>query len=297
MAFKYVNPGYAELLDCGGNTVNDAAINETNGVAFSYTGDAAAVVFNNTLTNIWISVSMNRSYLSGKISVNGNSTYSSTFCGLAFTNSGFDVYLAGKKTSFQNDDFTYRKGKVVLHMRSGANDGIIEVFSKGGRVAFRQGNVNNGDPFKGVWLYTDSEKNYFFNVIIADYDISHEEVVMATLTEPKGTWEGIETDQIKATDVGQILTQQINMDDLKTKIDKLGANITITGVSLCARNVLFDSNKINALTGIVNNGKEDVYSETKTFSTTGTVSGISYVKNMTLNEIQTAKFSLKSAKV
>lgn len=134
-------------------------------------------------------------------------------------------------------------------------------------------------------------------MIIADYDISHEEVVMATLTEPKGTWEGIGTDQIKATDVGQILTQQINMDDLKTKIDKLGANITITGVSLCARNVLFDSNKINALTGIVNNGKEDVYSETKTFSTTGTVSGISYVKNMTLNEIQTAKFSLKSAKV
>lgn len=297
MAFKYVNPGYAELLDCGGNTVNDAAINETNGVAFSYTGNAAAVVFNNTLTNIWISVSMNRSYLSGKISVNGNDVYSSKFCGLAFNNSGFDVYLAGKATSFQNDDVACRKGKVVLHVRSGANDGIIEVFSKGDRVAFRQGNVNNGDPFKGVWLCTSNGKNYFFNVIIADYDISNEEVVMATLTEPKGTWEGIETDQIKATDVGQILTQQINMDDLKTKIDKLGANITITGVSLCARNVLFDSNKINALTGIVNNGKEDVYSETKTFSTTGTVSGISYVKNMTLNEIQTAKFSLKSAKV
>lgn len=297
MAFKYVNPGYAELLDCKGNTVNDTAINETNGVAFSYTGDQAAVVFNNTLTDIWISVSMNRSYLSGRISVNGNDKYSSRFCGIEFTNDGFDVYLTGKKTSFQNNDATYRKGKIVLHARSGANDGIIEVFFNGDRTAFRQGNVNNGDPFKGVWLYTGSEKNYFFNVIIADYDISHEEVVMATLTEPKGTWEGIGTDQIKATDVGQILTQQINMDDLKTKIDKLGANITITGVSLCARNVLFDSNKITALTGIVNNGKEDVYSETKTFSTTGTVSGISYVKNMTLNEIQTAKFSLKSAKV
>lgn len=297
MAFKYVNPGYAELLDCNGNTVNDTAINETNGVAFSCTGDQAAVVFNNTLTNIWISVSMNRSYLDGRISVNGNDKYSSRFCGIEFTNDGFDVYLTGKKTSFQYYDATFRKGKVVLHARSSANDGIIEVFYNGDRAAFRQGNVNNGDPFKGIWLFTGSKKNYFFNVIIADYDISHEEVVMATLTEPKGTWEGIETDQIKATDVGQILTQQINMDDLKTKIDKLGANITITGVSLCARNVLFDSNKINALTGIVNNGKEDVYSETKTFSTTGTVSGISYVKNMTLNEIQTAKFSLKSAKV
>ncbi len=297
MAFKYVNPGYAELLDCNGTTVSDTTINETNGVAFSYTGDEASVVFNNTLTDIWISVSMNRSYSSGRISVNGNNKYSSKFCGLEFTDIGFDVYLAGKKTSIQNDDFTYRKMRIVLHARSDANDGIIEIFYKGDRVAFARGNVNGGSPFKGVWLYSGSQKNYFFNVIIADYDISHEEVITATLTEPKGTWEGIGTDQIKATDVGQILTQQINMDDLKTKIDKLGANITITGVSLCARNVLFDSNKINALTGIVNNGKEDVYSETKTFSTTGTVSGISYVKNMTLNEIKTAKFSLKSAKV
>lgn len=128
MAFKYVNPGYAELLDCKGNTVNDTAINETNGVAFSYTGDQAAVVFNNMLTNIWISVSMNRSYLSGRISVNGNNIYSSGFCGINFTNDGFDVYLTGEKTSFQNYDATYRKGKVVLHARSGANDGIIEVF-------------------------------------------------------------------------------------------------------------------------------------------------------------------------
>lgn len=158
MAFKYVNPGYAELLDCKGNTVNDTAINETNGVAFSYTGDQAAVVFNNTLTDIWISVSMNRSYRSGRISVNGNDKYSSKFCGIEFTGDGFNVYLMGKKTSFEHQDATYRKGKVVLHARSGANDGIIEVFYNGDRAAFRQGNVNNGDPFKGVWLCTDSEK-------------------------------------------------------------------------------------------------------------------------------------------
>lgn len=158
MAFKYVNPGYAELLDCNGNTVNDTAINETNGVAFSYTGDQAAVVFNNTLTNIWISVSMNRSFLDGRISVNGNDKYSSRFCGIEFTRDGFDVYLTGKKTSFQCHDATFRKGKVVLHARSGANDGIIEVFYNGDRAAFRQGNVNNGDPFKGIWLITDSEK-------------------------------------------------------------------------------------------------------------------------------------------
>ena len=34
MAYKYVNPGYGELLDRAGTTVNDTKINAANGVAF-----------------------------------------------------------------------------------------------------------------------------------------------------------------------------------------------------------------------------------------------------------------------
>lgn len=134
-------------------------------------------------------------------------------------------------------------------------------------------------------------------MIIADYDISHEEVVTARLTEPEGTWKGIGAAQAEASDVDQVLTQKIDTDDLEKKILARSESICITGVTLSARDIHFNSDKVNALTGIVNDGEKDVYSSTQKISGASMVYGMSYIKNMTLDEVKAASFSLKSAKV
>lgn len=71
MAYKYVNPGYGELLDRAGTTVNDTKINAANGVAFFNNSDDRSVTFPEPLTNVWIKLSMERAYVSGIISVTG----------------------------------------------------------------------------------------------------------------------------------------------------------------------------------------------------------------------------------
>lgn len=71
MAYKYVNPGYGELLDSAGTTVNDTKINAANGVAFFNNSDDRSVTFPEPLTNVWIKLSMERAYVSGIISVSG----------------------------------------------------------------------------------------------------------------------------------------------------------------------------------------------------------------------------------
>lgn len=69
MAYKYVNPGYGELLDSAGTTVNDTKINAANGVAFFNNSNDRSVTFPEPLTNVWIKLSMERAYVSGIISL------------------------------------------------------------------------------------------------------------------------------------------------------------------------------------------------------------------------------------
>lgn len=294
MAYKYVNPGYGELLDSAGTTVNDTKINAANGVAFFNNSDDRSVTFPEPLTNVWIKLSMERAYVSGIISVTGTRWPT----GVRLDKSDYiKVLFSGDEKDFTTKYADRASIDFIMHVRSGVNDGIIEVWMNGDKVAVRQGNCYDGQPFNGVWLKTESEKNYFFNVIIADYDISHEEIVTARLTEPEGTWKGIGAAQAEASDVNQVLTQKIDTDDLEKKILARSESICITGVTLSARDIHFNSDKVNALTGTVNDGEKDVYSSTQKISGASMVYGMSYIKDMTLDEVKAASFSLKSAKV
>lgn len=294
MAFKYVNPGYGELLDYAGTTVEDTGINAVNGVAFYNDSDNRSVTFPVPLKEVWIKLSMHRAYVSGVISVTGVGWPT----GVYIDKSGYvRVFFYNNEKDYSTKHANMANIDLIMHVRSGVNDGLIELWMNGDLVAVRQGNCYDGKTFAGVWLKTASEKNYYYNVIIADYDISREEVVVAKLKDPTGDWKGIDASQVEATEVGQILTQQIDTEDLETKIKKQSEVINITGVSLCARNIHFDSTKVNALTGIVNDGTKDVYSETKQISGNGMIYGMSYTKNMTLDEVKNASFSLKAAKV
>lgn len=294
MAYKYVNPGYGELLDRAGTTVNDTKINAVNGVAFFNNSNDRSVTFPEPLTNVWIKLSMERAYVSGIISVTGTGWPTGVRLD---KNDYIKVFFSGNEKDFTTKYADKASIDFIMHVRSGVNDGIIEVWMNGDKVAVRQGNCYDGKPFNGVWLKTESEKNYFFNVIIADYDISHEEVVTARLTEPEGTWKGIGAAQAEASDVNQVLTQKIDTDDLEKKILARSESICITGVTLSARDIHFNSDKVNALTGTVNDGEKDVYSSTQKISGASMVYGMSYIKDMTLDEVKAASFSLKSAKV
>lgn len=91
-------------------------------------------------------------------------TYRVLFWSSAYKNS--DVYESG--SVFVQDTLQ----SILLHMVSGANNGIIEAWIDGVFVHKYIGNVNNGNDFQNFYLQSDGVESTFSNVIISNSQIA-----------------------------------------------------------------------------------------------------------------------------
>lgn len=308
MAFKYVNPGYAELLANSAETTYDTNINKINGVSFGSVTSDKAVVLPNGTKNVWIKCSIYRGHITGLISLTGYGYPTGVMindrvgdCVTLWANEG-----AGGGKSFKSKYYYDGRLDLVLHVKSEQNSSVIELWIDDELVGRRIDCVN-GKTFSGVWLdpgynsggnsdnsYKDA---YFYNLIVADYDISREQVVEAALKAPTGTWKGIAVNQPVADEVGQVLTQTIDTEILETKIKSFSKTVKINGVNIAAVGAQYNTDEVNALTATVSLGTDGNFTSTKKIFNTGSFNGDSYLQSMTLDQLKNAKFSLTAAKV
>ncbi len=180
MAWRYENPGTADLLTVAGTTVLCNHASRT-GIAFYQKGRKACFGIQKA-AEVWIKFDVyfydggclrcyNTSSRAGDtgIRLNGFVTSRSDCRNFWINDSGL-LHEAG---------VLYGLHSVKLHLRTGVSDGVMEVYFDDGTAPYYSytGNVNRGDTFDNIFIQSDNSKALISNVIISDADISMDEIL------------------------------------------------------------------------------------------------------------------------
>lgn len=286
--WKYVNPGYGELLDEKLGTIKNKTYNPTNGVCLTNGNNRGGINLPN-LKEVYVKFdvyfkSADRAY--GQFYI-GDGTY---WTGLYKTNySSYSLKIDGNKMS----DFDFvlssdKLHKIVYHVKSGQK-GELEVFIDNQLAKSYSGNISTSVFSK---CEVGFDNNFISNIIIADYDIRDESVLVVPLGDPTGTWSGISDGEAKAAEVDQVLTQSLKVDDIKNTV---GTN-TVTSVSVAAYDIRYDSEKVNSMEASITKDGSNLTSATKSIKN-GAITPVTFMKNMTIDNLANTSVSFKAKKV
>lgn len=286
--WKYVNPGYGELLDEKLGTTQNKTYNPTNGVCIGGQTNYGAITLPN-LQEVYIKCNV-------CFKENGESSYFNIYVNKDTKNIGLwksnfaalGIYVDGEEKNNIFGFEKYRVYSVVLHIKTGIK-GTIELFVDGTLVKAYNQQISMSN-FSAVKIRAQAD--YVSNIIIADYDIRDESVLVVPLGEPTGTWSGISDGEAKATEVDQVLTQSLKIDDIKNTV---GTN-TVTSVNVAAFDIRYDSDKVNAMEASITKDGSNLTSATKSI-TNGAITPVTFMKNMTIDNLANTSVSFKAKKV
>ena len=286
--WKYVNPGYGELLDEKLGTTQNKTYNPTNGVCIGGQTNYGAITLPN-LQEVYIKCNV-------YFKENGESSHFNIYVnkdtkniGLWKSNfAGLGIYVDGEEKNNIFGFEKYRVYSVVLHIKTGIK-GTIELFVDGTLVKAYNQQISMSN-FSAVKIRAQAD--YVSNIIIADYDIRDESVLVVPLGEPTGTWSGISDGEAKATEVDQVLTQSLKIDDIKNTV---GTN-TVTSVNVAAFDIRYDSDKVNAMEASITKDGSNLTSATKSI-TNSAITPVTFMKNMTIDNLANTSVSFKAKKV
>lgn len=286
--WKYVNPGYGELLDEKLGTTNNKTYNPTNGVCIGGQTSYGQINLPN-LQEVYIKCNV-------YFKESGDSNFFNIYVNKDTTNIGLyksyyanlGIYVDGEEKKNIFEFKTYKVYSVVLHIKVGIK-GTIELFVDGTLVkAYNQQiSMSNISAVK-----IRAKADYVSNIIISDQDIRDESVLVVPLGDPTGTWSGISDGEAKATEVDQVLTQSLKIDDIKNTV---GTN-TVTSVSVAAFNIRYDSEKVNSMEASITKDGSNLTSATKSI-TNGAITPVTFMKNMTIDNLANTSVSFKAKKV
>ena len=286
--WKYVNPGYGELLDEKLGTIKNKAYNPTNGMCLANGSSRGGINLPN-LKEVYVKFDVyfysgDRSY--GQFYIGDGTNWT----GLYKTNySSYSLKIDGNKMS--EFDFILSSDKlhkIVYHVKPGQK-GELEVFIDNQFVKSYSGKISTS-VFRKCEVGFDN--NFISNIIIADYDIRDESVLVVPLGEPTGTWSGISDGEAKATEADQVLTQSLKIDDIKNVV----GTDTVTSVSVAAYDIRYDSEKVNSMEASITKDGSNLTSATKSI-TNNAITPITFMKNMTIDNLANTSVSFKAKKV
>ena len=286
--WKYVNPGYGELLDEKLGTTNSKTYNPTNGVCIGGQTNYGAISLPN-LQEVYIKCNV-------YFKENGTSNYlniyaynDTKYIGLYKSYFGYlGMYIDGDEKQNIMPFDTNKLYSVVLHIKVGLK-GVIELFVDGALIKA----YNQQITFSSIdAVKIRSQKEYISNIIISDQDIRDESVLVVPLGEPTGTWSGISDGEAKATEVDQVLTQSLKIDDIKNTV----GTDTVTSVNVAAFDIRYDNQKVNSMEASITKNGSNLTSVTKSI-TNSAITPVTFMKNMTIDNLANTSVSFKAKKV
>lgn len=247
----YVNPGYIELMN---GDVDGATVNNGGKLFFSNTKNTCSLKFPET-KDLWIKVNVvygdNTRIYAAPITID-------KYIGIKLMDGKFNDWNYNDFTgnlTFNNTGvlLTSTEYEFMLHFKSGKADGLKEIYLNGLLDRSYTGNINDGNPFNGIELQSDSSKTLFRNLIVADFDISDYHIAPVETQDFTTDFEKQADSSLKATAAGQYITMHLDSDGLEKSMEKVVDNPAIVGVNVGAFNVGYDSSKVNALKLTVDN--------------------------------------------
>lgn len=286
--WKYVNPGYGELLDEKLGTTQSKVYNPKNGACIGGQTSYGKINLPN-LQEVYIKCNV---YFKEA----GDSSYFNIYVSKDEANIGlYKSYFGMLGVMIGDDDhknimnFDTRKlYSVVLHIKAGIK-GVVELFVDNTLVkAYNtQITVSSFDAVK-----IRAQADYVSNIIISDQDIRDESVLVVPFGEPTGTWSGISDGEAKATEADQVLTQSLKIDDIKNTV----GTDTVTSVSVAEYDIRYDGEKVNAMEASITKDGANLTSATKSI-TNNAITPVTFMKNMTIDNLANTSVSFKAKKV
>lgn len=286
--WKYVNPGYGELLDEKLGTTKSTVYNPKNGVCIGGQKSYGKINLPN-LQEVYI-----------KCNVYFKESSQNYFCNIYAIKS--DVKIGLYKSYYDNlgvrigDDEhqniisfdTNKLYSVVLHIKTGIK-GVVELFVNDTLVKAYNTQITASN-IEAVQIVAQAD--YVSNIIISDQDIRDESVLVVPLGEPTGTWSGISDGEAKAAEADQVLTQSLKIDDIKNTV----GTDTVTSVSVAAYDIRYDSEKVNSMEASIIKDGSNLTSATKSI-TNNAITPVTFMKNMTIDNLANTSVSFKAKKV
>ena len=261
MSFKYINPGYAELLSSGGTTVTGEQYSKT-GISFWRPKDKKGISLSESPTEFYAKFDLYIQGVTGRDDVDfsfsigyQNGIYLRGYRGLKF--SGY----AGTSSVFYNsaiEDIVPMESlsTVWLHIKEGnAHNGILHVVVNNHEICNKRDlNISYSDASdsKIIKIHSDNIRALISNLIISDEEISpREQVVMLPIKATQTNMTDCGDGSYEATAANQELLQTVDVAALSTQY---GADSRVTGISLLGNPAYRTAEGLCALTALEKNG-------------------------------------------
>ena len=309
MSFKYINPGYAELLSSRtGETFRNSVYNPSANVSFSTdSGYYDYVTIPENIAEIYCVFSIyfaeRKYYNKPNFGVKFGRSYYENCTGLVFYTDGsrattlslIAYYNNRSANSISISNYTDSGlQKIWLHIKRKVNEndsnGIVEFSIDGGK------NVITSEFDTAITLYQNlffrASGNYFSNIIISDEYIDPKEQVISlsiSLTESDMTFDS-ETGIYTATATNQSLLSAVNVDALA---EEYGSDSQVTGVALVGNPAYKTAEGLSSLTAFSKDSSENATNyETYALGSdsSGVIADSQILTGKTISDLQNLKF-------
>lgn len=297
MSFKYINPGYANLLDvAGGMTVENPQYSRT-GVSFWQPTSWEGIELSETPREIY-----------GKFDVylkSGTNPTVAAFVGISgAAGAKVNRYRGNWDASGNRFDSTYFSSSkcvvpdaintVWFHAKSGkSGESILHVVVNGQEIGNKVTLDIDFRNTKTITVYSESDNALISNLILSDEEISSKEQVIAlpiraTETDMTDRQDG----SYAATATGQQILQSV---DVTALADAYGEDSDVTGIALIGNPAYRTAEGLSTLTALSKMG--GVVTEYGTHGIgTDTAGGVldSYAVSMKMSELAAWQFGWKA---
>ena len=258
MSFKYINPGYAELLSTsGGTTVTGEQYSKT-GVSFWQPNDKKGISLSESPTEFYAKFDLYIQGVTGRDDVDfsfgigyQNGIYLRGYRSLTFSG------LAGTSSLFYQSDIAeiipmYAMSTVWLHIKQGnENNGILHVIVNDHEFCNKR-DINLLYDSRTIKIFSDNNRALISNLILSDAPIDPREQiallqVAATQTNMTDCGDG----SYEATAAGQELLQSV---DVASLITQYGGNSRVVSIAPFAKPAYRTAEGLCALTAIEKSG-------------------------------------------
>lgn len=241
--WRYINPGYAELLEVAGNTVTDSTANPDNGVAF-YTTLHNAMITMPAVKTLYIKFDF---YMASSAIFRAYNTDNGA---TGFRTDGSDeilVFINNNQTNTITSLSLIGHHSMLVAIVSDATAGSLNIFLDNKNIYTYIGNVAGGESLLNNYIQSDDNNALISNVILSDMPIATCEKVKILPTKSATGWTDNGDGTYSTDTIGNTLTQAVDMTGL--------SDVGITGLSANIVGASYEGDTNAVTTGIAVGGK------------------------------------------
>lgn len=258
MSFKYINPGYAELLSTsGGTTVTGEQYSKT-GVSFWQPNDKKGISLSESPTEFYAKFDLYIQGVTGRDDVDfslgigyQNGIYLRGYRSLTFSG------LAGTSSLFYQSDIAeiipmYAMSTVWLHIKQGnEGNGILHVIVNDHEFCNKR-DINLSYDSRTIKIFSDNNRALISNLILSDAPIDpREQIALLPTTATQTNMTDCGDGSYEATAAGQELLQSV---DVASLITQYGGNSRVVSIAPFAKPAYRTAEGLCSLTAIEKGG-------------------------------------------